>query len=143
MYDHIICGGASVHFKLNCSCVCTWLERRYMYIYFEKVNIVFLCIMQPFDTSGTSKHQELASACTVSSCHINTGSGVRRIIFKRQQCMYKSEQWCINENLLTQNARLHTWHFFGYSEGLVTKISSLQSRLIFRRCLIEVCSAWS
>ena len=24
--------------------------------------------------------------------NINTGSGVRRIIFKRQQCMYKSEQ---------------------------------------------------
>ena len=25
--------------------------------------------------------------------NINTGSGVRLIIFKRQQCMYKSEQW--------------------------------------------------
>ena len=37
--------------------------------------------------------------------NINTGSGVRRIIFTRQQCMYKSEQWYINENLLTQNAR--------------------------------------
>ena len=78
-----------------------------MYMYFEKVNIVFLYIMQHLDTSGISKHQELANACTVSSCHINTGSGVRRIIFKRQQCMYKSEQWCINENLLTQNARAH------------------------------------
>ena len=27
-----------------------------MYMYFEKVNIVFLYIMQHLDTSGTSKH---------------------------------------------------------------------------------------
>ena len=40
--------------------------------------------------------------------YINTGSGVRRIIFKRQQYMYKSEQRYINENLLTQNARART-----------------------------------
>ena len=36
--------------------------------------------------------------------HINTGSSVRRIIFKRRQCMYKSEQRFINESLLTRNA---------------------------------------
>ena len=41
---------------------------------------------------------------------INTGSGVRRIIFKRRQCMYKSEQRYINESFLTRNAlaRTHT-----------------------------------
>ena len=33
-----------------------YLERRYMYMHFEKVNIVFLYIMQHLDTSGTSKH---------------------------------------------------------------------------------------
>ena len=38
----------------------------------------------------------------------NTGSGVRRIIFKRRQCMYKSEQWCINESMLTRNALART-----------------------------------
>ena len=37
--------------------------------------------------------------------NINTGSGVRRIIFKRRQCICKSEQRYINENLLTRNAR--------------------------------------
>ena len=52
-----------------------------MYLYFEKVNIVFLYIMQHLDTSGTSKYYELANASTVSSCHINTASGVRHIIF--------------------------------------------------------------
>ena len=26
MYDHIICGRASVHFKLICSCTCIWKE---------------------------------------------------------------------------------------------------------------------
>ena len=40
--------------------------------------------------------------------NINTGSGVRRIIFKRRQCMYKSEQRCINESLLTRNALART-----------------------------------
>ena len=42
--------------------------------------------------------------------NINTGSGVRRIISKRRQCMYKSEQRYINESLLTRNAlaRTHT-----------------------------------
>ena len=40
--------------------------------------------------------------------NINTVSGVRRIIFKRQQCMYKCEQRCISENLLTRNARART-----------------------------------
>ena len=40
--------------------------------------------------------------------NINTGSGVRRILFKRQLCMYKSEQRYINENLLTRNARART-----------------------------------
>ena len=39
-----------------------------MYMYFEKVNIVFLYIMQHLDTSGTSKHKELAHACAVSLC---------------------------------------------------------------------------
>ena len=40
--------------------------------------------------------------------NIYTGSSARRIIFKRPQCMYKSEQRYINENLLTRNARGHT-----------------------------------
>ena len=40
--------------------------------------------------------------------NINTGSGVRRIILKRRQCKYKSEQRCINECLLTRNALAHT-----------------------------------
>ena len=44
--------------------------------------------------------------------NINTGSGVRRIIFKRQQCMYKSEQQYINESLLTRNALAHTHTVF-------------------------------
>ena len=39
-----------------------------MYAYFEKVNIVLLYIMQHLDTSGTSKHLELAHAYTVSLC---------------------------------------------------------------------------
>ena len=93
------------------------------------------------DTSGISKHLVLANACTVSLCHINTGSGVRRIIFKRQQCMYKSEQRYINEKLLPAHA--HTRHFFGYSQEIITKISSLHARLIFRRRLIRVYSACS
>ena len=81
-----------------------------MCMYLEKVTIVFLYITQHLDTSGTSKHYELANACTVSSCHTNTGSSVRRIIFKRQQCVDKCEQQYINENLLTRNAcaRTHT-----------------------------------
>ena len=42
--------------------------------------------------------------------NINTRSVVRRIIFKRPQCMYKSEQRYINESLLIRNAlaRTHT-----------------------------------
>ena len=44
--------------------------------------------------------------------NINTGSGVRCIIFKRQQCMHKSEQWYINENLLTRNVRTRTYMAF-------------------------------
>ena len=44
--------------------------------------------------------------------NINTGSGVRSIIFKRQQCMYKSEQRFINANLLTRNARARTYTAF-------------------------------
>ena len=40
--------------------------------------------------------------------NINTGSGVGRIMCKRQQWMYKSEQRYINENLLTRNARACT-----------------------------------
>ena len=39
-----------------------------MYAHFEKVNIVLLYIMQHLDTSGTSKHLELAHTYTVSSC---------------------------------------------------------------------------
>ena len=77
--------------------------------------------------------------------NINTGSGVRRIIFKRRQYMYKSEQRCINESLLTRNAlaRTHTQYFFGYSQEIINKISSLHSRLIFRRRLIRVYSVCS
>ena len=86
----------------------TYLERRYMYMYFENINIVFLYIMQHLDISGTSKHFEVANACTVPPCHINTGSGVRCVMFKRQQCMYKSEQRNINENVLTRNAHART-----------------------------------
>ena len=46
--------------------------------------------------------------------NINAGSGVRHIIFKRQQCMYKSEQRYIIENVMTRNARarIHTAFFF-------------------------------
>ena len=39
-----------------------------MYMYFKKVSIVFLYIMQHLDTSETSEHQELARASTISSC---------------------------------------------------------------------------
>ena len=118
-----------------------YLKSKYMYKDFEKVNIVFRYIMQNLDTSGTSKHYVLANACTISSCHINTGSRVRRIMFKRQQCMYKSEQRYINENLLPAHA--YKRHFFGYSQKIVTKIFSLHARLIFRRRLIRVYSACS
>ena len=47
MYDNIICGRASLHFKLICSgtCSCIWKE-----------DIAFLYIMQHLVTSGTSKH---------------------------------------------------------------------------------------
>ena len=70
--------------------------------------------------------------------NINTGSGVRRIIFKRQQCIYKIEQRYINENLLTRNARASPHKaFFGYSQEIITKSSSLHSRLIFRWRLIR------
>ena len=77
--------------------------------------------------------------------NINTGSGARRIIFKRQQCMYKSEQRYINDNLLTRNARAHTHtrHVFGYSKEIITKISSLHSRFKFRQRLIRVYSVCS
>ena len=44
--------------------------------------------------------------------NINTGSGVRRIIFKRWLYMYKSEHWYINESLLTRNALAHTHTVF-------------------------------
>ena len=37
----------------------------------------------------------------------------------------------------------HTRHFFGYSQEIITKISSLHSRLIFRRRLIRVYRVWS
>ena len=40
-------------------------------------------------------------------------------------------------------AHAKTWHFFGYSQEIITKSSSLHSRLIFRRRLImaySVCS---
>ena len=40
--------------------------------------------------------------------NMNTGSGVRRIIFKRQICIYKSEQRYINETMLARNARERT-----------------------------------
>ena len=40
--------------------------------------------------------------------NINNGSGARGIIIKGQQCMYKSEQRYINENLLTRNAHART-----------------------------------
>ena len=40
--------------------------------------------------------------------NINAGSGVRRIIFKRRQCIYISEQRYSNENLLTRNATNQT-----------------------------------
>ena len=33
-----------------------------------------------------------------------------------------------------------TWHFFGYSKEIITKISSLHSHLRFRRRLIRVYS---
>ena len=51
--------------------------------------------------------------------------------------MYKSDQRYINENLLPA----HTRHSFGYSQEIITKISSLHSRLIFRLRLIRVYSA--
>ena len=59
--------------------------------------------------------------------------------------MYKSEQRYIYENLVTRNARAstHTRHFFDYSQEIITKISSLHSRLIFRRRLIRVYSVCS
>ena len=41
--------------------------------------------------------------------------------------MYKSEQQYINENLLP--AHTHKQHFFGYSQEIITKISSLHTRL--------------
>ena len=41
-----------------------------MYMYFEKVNIVFLYIMQHLDTSGTSKHT--CMHMHVQSLHVHT-----------------------------------------------------------------------
>ena len=72
--------------------------------------------------------------------NINTESGVRRIIFRRQQCMYKIEQRYINENVLTRNARarIHMAFLSFVSQYIITIISSLHSRLIFRRRLIRV-----
>ena len=72
--------------------------------------------------------------------NINTGSGIRRIILKIQQCMYKSEKRYINENLCPEmpahasNLR----HLFGYSQEIINKKSSLPSRVILRRRLISV-----
>ena len=40
-------------------------------------------------------------------------------------------------------AHAHTGHLFGYSQEIMTKKSSLPSRLILRRCLIRVYSVCS
>ena len=52
-------------------------------MYFKKVNIVLLYIMQHLDTSGTSKHKELTHGCTVSSAAHKSctcpGSSVGRV----------------------------------------------------------------
>ena len=75
--------------------------------------------------------------------NINTGPGVRRT-FKRQQCMYRSEQRYINEIVDPKCPRTHTHTaFFGCSQEIITKLSSLHSRLIFRRFLIRVYSVCS
>ena len=47
-----------------------------MHMYYEKVNIVFLYLMQHLDTSGTSKHyfknqKACKCLCTISSCAHN------------------------------------------------------------------------
>ena len=44
--------------------------------------------------------------------NMNTESGIRRIIFKRRQCMHKSDQRYINESLLTRNALARTYTVF-------------------------------
>ena len=41
-----------------------------MYMYFEKVNIVFLYIMQHLDTSGISKHAGVGRNTFLSSPHL-------------------------------------------------------------------------
>ena len=53
--------------------------------------------------------------------NINTGSGVRRIIFKRRQCMYKSEQQYINESVLIRNALART-HTHGISLVILKRL---------------------
>ena len=76
--------------------------------------------------------------------NINTGSGVRRKIFKRQQCMYK-----VNNGILIKMCcpkmpvHAHTWRFFGYSQKNITNSSSLHFCLIFRQRLSRVHSACS
>ena len=101
MYDHIICGRAPLRFKLICSCTCTCIWKEETCTCTSKRSTLFFFTLYSIWTLL----EHLANACTVSSCHINTGSDVRRIICKRQRCMYKSEQRYINENLLTWNAR--------------------------------------
>ena len=51
--------------------------------------------------------------------------------------MYKSEQVYIKKLCSPEiAAQADIRHFFGYSQDIITKTSSLHSRLIFRRCLI-------
>ena len=48
MYDHIICGRASVHFKLICSCTCTCIRKEDTCTCISKRSILFffaLCII--------------------------------------------------------------------------------------------------
>ena len=90
MYDHIICGRVSVHFKL--------ISAVRVHVFTERDTRRLTCIASDVRDKVRNRGQDNVT-------NINTGSGVRRILFKRRQCIYKSEQRYINENLLTRNAR--------------------------------------
>ena len=54
MYDHIICGCSSVISNWSAAVSVPVFGSRYMYMHFEKVNVVFLYIMHHLDTFRTS-----------------------------------------------------------------------------------------
>ena len=83
---------------------------RHIYLVTDRDTRRLTCIASDVRSSVWKRDQD----------NINTGPGVRRIVFKRQEYMYKSKPHYIIENLLTRNARARThtafrWLFAKYT----------------------------